>query len=162
MIRLIQPLDNKSDFKKLTDSLIEFLDNPDYLKFLSFSLVGFDKETVEGFTEKHKENGIDYIVSEKNGIFLGLLAVKRNIVQGFELFLLAVDKDNQKKGVGQSLINECVKIASKENYKCIDSFVFTDNKNMLRLLIKNDFRIIDIQNHARADGMDLVKLRRYI
>lgn len=40
--------------------------------------------------------------------------------------------------------------------------VFADNKKMLRLLIKNDKRPIDIQFHARADGMDLIKLRKYL
>jgi len=162
MIRLIQPLDNKSDFVKLTESLFKYLDNNDSFKFLSYSLIKFDKETIEQRTEKHKENGIDYIVFEQNEIFTGILAVKRNKFQGFELFLLVVDKDNQKTGVGQSLINECIKTALNENYYCIDSLVFADNKNMLRLLIKNDFRPIDIQHHARADGMDLVKLRKYI
>ena len=162
MIRLIKPLNNKSDFDKLTDTLFKYLDNKEYFKFLSYSLISFDKETIDELTKKHKENGIDYIVSETDGILEGILAVKRNIFQGFELFLLVVNKDKQKIGLGQNLINECTNIALKENYKCIDSFVFVDNKNMLRLLIKNDFRPIDMQFNSRADGMDLIKLRKYI
>jgi ribosomal protein S18 acetylase RimI-like enzyme len=162
MIRLLQPLDCKLDFDKLTNSFCRLLDNNESFKFLSYSLIKFDKETIEGFTEKHKENGIDYILYEKDGLFKGILSVKRNPFQGFELFSLIVDKDNQKEGVGQSLINECVDMALKEKYKCIDTLVFSDNKNMLRLLIKNDFRPIELQNHARADGMDLVKLRKTI
>ena len=90
------------------------------------------------------------------------MAIKRQQSQGFELFLLAVNRNNQRSGIGQSLINECINIALREKYKCIDSFVFADNKNMLRLLIKNDFRPIDMQFHSRADGMDLMKLRKYI
>ena len=162
MIQLIHPLDNKSDFDKLTDLLSKCLDYDESFKFLSYSLIKFDKKTIENLTEKHKENGIDYIVYETNNLFSGLLAYKKNKFQGFELFLLAVDKDNQKKGIGQNLINECIKIATGDNFKSIDSFVFADNKKMLRLLIKNDFRPIDIQFHARADGMDLIKLRKYI
>jgi ribosomal protein S18 acetylase RimI-like enzyme len=162
MIRLIKPLDNKSDFDKLTDSLLRFLDDLESFKFLSYSLIKFDKKTIEGLTNQHKENGIDYLVYDKETVFSGLLAIKRKQSQGFELFLLAVDKNNQKTGIGQSLINECLSIAVREKYKCVDSLVFTDNKNMLRLLIKNDFRPIDIQYHARADGMDLIKLRKYI
>jgi|WetSurMetagenome_2_1015567.scaffolds.fasta_scaffold00276_3 hypothetical protein len=45
---------------------------------------------------------------------------------------------------------------------CIDSFVFADNINMLRFLIKNEFRSVDIQCHARADGMVLIKLGKHI
>ena len=162
MIRLIQPLDSKSDFDKLTDSMLRFLDDQESFKFLSYSLIKFDKRTIEGLTNQHKENGIDYLVYDKEGVFSGLLAIKRKQSQGFELFLLAVDKNNQKTGIGQGLINECISIAVREEYKCVDSFVFADNKNMLRLLIKNGFRPIDIQYHARADGMDMIKLRKYI
>lgn len=162
MIRLIQPLENKTDFDKLTDSLYKYLDNNESLKFMSYSLIKFDKEKIEEGTQKHRENGIDYIVFENDGIFTGVSAIKRSKFEGFELLLLIVNGDNRKTGVGQSLINECIKIAVTENYKCVDSLVFADNKNMLRLLIKNDFRPINIQFHARADGMDLVKLRKYI
>lgn len=162
MIRLIQPLDSKSDFNKLTDLLFKCLDNAESFKFLSYSLIRFDKETIESLTEKHKETGINYIINESNDLFSGVLAYKKNKIQGFELFLLAIDKGSQNNGIGQNLINECIKIAIKDNYICVDSFVFADNKNMLRLLIKNDFRPIDIQYHARADGMDLIKLRKYI
>ena len=162
MMRLIKPLENKSDFDRLTDVLLKCLGDDESFKFLSYSLIKFDKETIESLTRNHKEQEIDYNVLETNNIFWGVLAYKKNRFQGFELFLLAVDKDNQKKGIGQNLINECIKIATGDNFKSIDSFVFADNKKMLRLLIKNDFRPIDIQFHARADGMDLIKLRKYI
>lgn len=163
MIRLIKPLSSKSDFDRLTDSLLRFLDDQaESFNFLSYSLIKFDRKTIEELTKQHEESGIDYLVYEKERDFLGLLVIKRNQSQGFELFLLAVNKNNRKAGIGQSLINECIRIALSENYKCVDSFVFADNKNMLRLLIKNDFLPVDIQYHARADGMDLIKLRKYI
>ncbi len=162
MIRLIKPLESKTDFDNLTDLLSRCLNNDEFFKFLSYSLIKFDKETIESLTKSHKENGIDYIIYETNNSFLGVLAFKKSKFQGFELFLLAVDKDNQKKGIGQNLINECIKIAVNDNFKSIESFVFSDNKKMLRLLIKNDFRPIDIQFHSRADGMDLIKLKKYL
>jgi ribosomal protein S18 acetylase RimI-like enzyme len=162
MIRLIQPLENKSDFNKLTEFLLKCLNNDDFFTFLSYSWIRFDKDTIENMTKNHKENGIEYIVNDTGRLFSGVLAYKANRFQGFELFLLAVDKDHQKKGVGQNLINECVNIAINDSYNAIDSFVFADNKKMLGLLIKNEFRPIDMQFHARADGMDLIKLRKYI
>lgn len=130
-------------------------------KFLSYSLIKFDRETINSLTEKHKENNIEYLVYEEENAFTGVLAIKKNNLIGFELFLLAVEQKSQHKGIGQKLINQCVQIAREEYYKCIDSFVFADNKNMLRLLIKNDYHPVDIQHHARADEMDLVKLRKY-
>ncbi|MEI6048445.1 MAG: GNAT family N-acetyltransferase [Bacteroidota bacterium] len=162
MIRLINPLDSKADFEKLTDSLWRFVNDPDSFKFLSYSLINFDKKEIEEMTLRHKENGIDYLVNDKDGVFSGLLAIKRIKSKGFELFLLVVDKSNQKSGIGQSLMTECIRIASKEKFKCVDSLVFADNKDMLRLLIKNDFIPIDIQYNARADGADIIKLRKYL
>jgi ribosomal protein S18 acetylase RimI-like enzyme len=162
MLRLIKPLESKSDFNKLTDSFLKILDNNETFKLMSYSLIKFERETIENFTRKHKENGIDYIIYEDENLFKGILSIKRNPFQGFELFSLAVDKDIRKRGVGQSLINECTKIALHENFKSIETFVFSDNKNMLRLLLKNDYRIIEIHNQARADGMDVIKLKKYL
>jgi ribosomal protein S18 acetylase RimI-like enzyme len=162
MIRLIKPLESKADFEKLTDSLWRFVNDPDSFKFLSYSLINFDKKEIEEMTLRHKEIGIDYLVDDNDGVFLGLLAIKRIKSTGFELFLLVVNKSNQKSGIGQSLLTECMRIASKEKFKCVDSLVFADNKDMLRLLIKNDFIPIDIQRNARADGSDIIKLRKYL
>ncbi len=162
MIRFIHPLDNKTDFDNLTDLLSKCLEHNEYFNFLSYSLIKFDKETIENLTKNHKENGIDYIVYETNDLFSGVLAFKKSKFTGFELFLLVVDRESQKRGIGHDLINECIKIATEDDFKSIDSFVFADNKNMLRLLIGNDFRPIDILFHARADGMDLIKLRKYL
>ncbi len=162
MIRLIHPLDNQADLNNLNDLLFECLDDDDAFKFLSYSLIRFDKATIESLTKNHKENGIDYIVYEKNDLFAGVLAYRKNRFQGFELYLLAVSGGYQKSGIGQELIDECVKVAAYDSFKSIDSFVFVDNKKMLRLLIKNDFIPVEIQSHARADGMDLLKLRRYL
>jgi ribosomal protein S18 acetylase RimI-like enzyme len=159
MIRLIEPLTNTEDFNRLTSSLSSFLNDPESFRFLSYTLVRFDKKFIEEQTKNHKEIGLEYLVNEEDGFFNGILALKRNPVQGFELFLLVVDRKAQKMGIGQNLINNCIRIAKNENYKCVDSFVFADNKNMLRLLIQNNFRPIEILHAARADGMDLVKLR---
>lgn len=162
MIRLIHPLDSKPDFDKLTELLSKCTDDADSFKFLCYSLIKPDKKTIENLTENHRKNGIEYLIYEANDLFSGILAYKKDKLQRFELYLLAVDKDNQRKGIGQSLVDECIKIAAKDNFTSIDSFVFADNKKMLRLLIKNDFRPVEIQFHARADGMDVIKLRKYL
>jgi ribosomal protein S18 acetylase RimI-like enzyme len=160
MTRLIHPLEDRSDFSKLTDLLIRCLNDEESFRFLSYSLIEFDKESIENMTTNHKENGIEYIISEVDDQFSGVLAYKKDRLHGFELYLLAVDREKRKKGIGQDLINECMKVASEESFRNVDSFVFADNKDMLRLLIKNDFRPVDIQFHARADGMDLIRMRR--
>jgi ribosomal protein S18 acetylase RimI-like enzyme len=161
MIRLLNPAECKSDFERLTTAYSRFLDDNESLKFLSYTLLKFDKKTIEEITRNHKKTGLDYLVYEKDNEIIGILAFKRNPAIGFELFVLIVDRSKQKGGIGESLINECIKIAAEEKYKCVDTLVFADNKNMLRLLIKKDFRPIEITHHSRADGMDLIRLRLY-
>jgi ribosomal protein S18 acetylase RimI-like enzyme len=162
MIRLLNPTESKSDFERLTGAYSRFLDDPESLKFLSYTLLEFDRKAIEEITRKHKENGLDYLVYELDNEIIGILAFKRNPAIGFELYVLIVDRSKQKSGIGENLINECCKIAAEGKYKCIDTLVFADNKNMLRLLIKKDFRPIEIIHHSRADGMDLIKLRTYL
>jgi ribosomal protein S18 acetylase RimI-like enzyme len=162
MIRRIQPLENIADFNKLTACFERILNEKSSFRFLSYSLIIPQKDTIEIMTKKHKENGIEYIVHEQDDLFTGIMAVKRNPFQGFELFLLAVVTTVRQKGIGQSLIEECLVMAKEEGYNCMDTFVFADNKNMLRLLIKNDYLPVGMQYHQRADGMDLLKLRKYL
>ena len=73
-----------------------------------------------------------------------------------------VAKHFQHKGIGKQLLEATKQVAIKEGYKQIDVLVFADNKTMLRLLLKCDYIIINIQHHMRADGMDIIKLRKYI
>lgn len=160
MVRKIKPLQNKSDFNKLVRAIVGFNTDEESLRFLSFTLLPLDEEDIIRFTENHEEMGIEYIVYEQDGLFTGILAYKKNKFEGFELYLLGVDSGFQKRGIGQLLITECIRIAKLEEFKCINCSVFADNKNMLRLLIKNDFRPLEIQHHARADGMDMLKLRK--
>ncbi len=156
MIRLIQPLDNKTDFSALTEFLFRNLNNDRILKYVSYSFKKFTKEEIACQTEKHRENGMDYLAYEQDNEFLGVLAYKKKQSLGFELFLLIVENTCWRKGIGQLLINECIAIATKENYPSIDSMVFEDNQTTLNLLQKNGFRQVGVQAGARTDGMSIV------
>jgi ribosomal protein S18 acetylase RimI-like enzyme len=162
MIRKIEPLKNQDEFNRLNDFLYINLSDKNIFRFLSYTLKPFDRTTIEELTKKHKDANLDYIVFEDANTFGGILCFKRDIDQGFELLLLLVDSQYRNKGIGQSLITACIEVAKKEDYKCVDSCVFVDNKNMLRLLIKNDFIAFNIIHNARADGMDLLNMRYYL
>lgn len=158
---LIEPLSKDVEFKNFTNSLYEFISFKNSLKFLSYSLKGFSKETVEELTRNHKSARIDYLVYKTKDTIKGILAYKKDF-NGFELFLLVTDPISRKKGIGEKLIKRCIKLAKDDKFKCVSTFVFADNKNMLRLLLKNDFIPVDIMHHSRADGADLVKLNYYL
>jgi|GEM_PF-1857309 ribosomal protein S18 acetylase RimI-like enzyme len=156
MVRLLYPLDNKRDFDTLTDFLFRNLNDDRVLKYVSYSLKKFTKEEIVSQTEKHRENSMDYLVYEQDNEFKGVLTYKKKHSLGFELFLLIIENAYRQKGIGQSLINECIAIATKENYPSIDSMVFEDNKPMLNLLQKNGFRQVGVQNSSRTDGTSIV------
>jgi ribosomal protein S18 acetylase RimI-like enzyme len=162
MIRSIFHTDNRKDFDKLTECIYQILDDERTFKYLSYSMVRSDRNTIEEITKNHKKAGLEYIICEEAEVFAGVSAVKKNTEQGFELFLLAVRPEYRCSGLGQNLIDASVENALSGNFRSVDTFVFSDNKNMLRLLMKNDFMVIDISHHMRADGMDLLKLRRYL
>ena len=162
MIRLINPRDNKADFDSVKNLLNRCLINSDSLKFLSTSLIPFDENDIGNILEEQISEGVEFLVHETNNTFSDLLLYKCSKWQGFELFLLAVDSQYQKQGIGQRLTAECLDIALNHQYQAVDAMVYSDNKKMLSLLINQDFRPIDMQFHSRADGMDMVKLRKYI
>lgn len=162
MIKLIDPQVSKSDLDKLHDLLNICLSCSESFKFLTTSLVEFDTTDIEGILEEQMNNGVEFLVYENGDHFDGLLLCKSSKWEGFELFLLVVNSHSQNKGIGQQLISQCIDMAENTCYQSVDASVYSDNKRMLRLLIKNDFRPIDIKFHVRADGMDMIKLRRYI
>ena len=79
-----------------------------------------------------------------------------------ELLGLTVMKDSQNRGIGRALVEHCVEFARKKGHKAIDVHVYADNKRMLRLVIGQDFIPVEIKYRARADGGDMVRLKRYL
>ena len=65
-------------------------------------------------------------------------------------------------GIGELLIECALDVARSKGFKAVDVAVFADNKRMLRLVLKLDFIPIRMQHHMRADGADVVYLKRYL
>lgn len=161
MIRKLEPVEDSPDYDKLSKAFDNFMSDPESMKFLSFSLKNFEAGAIKEITDKNKLLGLEYYVYEAYGIIEGIMAVKKDNMNGFELFILTVSREKHNKGIGQALITKCLDMASLDGYNCITTHVFADNKKMLRLLLKNDFLPIHVFNHSRADGAGLVQLRYY-
>lgn len=161
MIRKLEPLENTPDFEKLNAAFLGFMSDTESLRFLSFSLKNFEINAIEEITNKNKAFGIEYYVYEDYDIIEGIMALKKDIMVGIELYMLIVSREKHNKGIGQTMITKCIDIAVKEGYKSVNTYVFADNKRMLRLVIKNDFIPVNVFNHSRADGVGLVQLRHY-
>ncbi len=163
MIRKYIPAKDESDFNDLKSSYLQMVNDPDTLNYLSYTLKPFDEQTVITWLRTHLENDIEYhVASNSDGEITGISILKINVVYGFELLGLVVHSSQRQKGIGRNLVENAVSIARLQGFKSIDVSVFADNKPMLLLLIDLDFIPIHITAHARADGMDVVQLKKYI
>ena len=88
------------------------------------------------------------------------MVIRYNTVETFEILTVVVDGKSRSKGVGNMLISKALSIAEEKNFKAVDVAVFADNKKMLSLAIKNDFKPVKIENRKRFDGEDIVYLKR--
>jgi ribosomal protein S18 acetylase RimI-like enzyme len=163
VIRKYLPTINESDFNQLKSSYLQMVNDPDTLRYLSYTLKPFDEQTVITWLRTHLENDIEYhVASNSDGQIVGISILKFNVVYGFELLGLVVHHSQRQKGLGRNLVEYLVSIARQQGFSSIEVSVFADNKPMLLLLIDLDFIPVRITAHARADGMDVVHLKKYI
>ena len=75
---------------------------------------------------------------------------------------MGVQPEFKRKGIGSSLIKHAIDLASDQNFQAVDAGLFTDNINMMRILLSFNFMPIRLNHHARADGMDLLYMKKYL
>lgn len=153
---------NSTDADKETfiKAYIDIFNSPDNLKYLSFTGILFTQEMITSWLNRLNEKSeIRYRIAVYENRIVGISVIKENSLTGFELLGLAVHPEFKRKGIGTKLLNDCIECS--DEFKSIDAIVFTDNKPMLLLLIKNDFEPITMKNEFRYDGTNTLLLRRY-
>lgn len=150
-------------FSRLENAYLELFNEKESLRFLSPSDIPFDSNTISAFLKNAPSEEVEYYVaiSPDDGI-IGLSAFKNDSIKGFDIIGAVVQENYRLKGIGKQLIYKGIDVAKKKGFKAVDISVFADNKVMLILLIKMDFKPIEIENHARFDGEDLIHLKRYL
>ncbi len=144
---------NKSDhFSKLTNAYLKLFNNKENLRFLSFTNIPFDTNTITSFLKNTSVEDVEYYVaiSHKNDV-IGISAFESDLIKGFNIIEVVVDSSYREYGIGSSLINKGIELAEKKGFKVIDINVFADNTPMLILLLKMDFKIVRIENQMRSD-----------
>ena len=156
------PAKDTNHFAKLKSAYNEIFNTPEIRRYLSFTMLPFDQQTIDQWFKTHLKSGIRYFVNEEQGIINGILIVKADRTVGFELFAIGVRSDNRGTGIGRRLVEIGIELARKESFRAVDVMVFCDNKPMLKLLIDLDFIPVRIDYHIRADGTDVLHLKKYI
>jgi ribosomal protein S18 acetylase RimI-like enzyme len=157
------PNQSPENFKTLINAYLKLFNNKNNLRFLSLSNKPFDSNTIATFLKNSPAEEVEYYVafsSDKD--IIGIAAFENDLIKGLNIIGIVVDVKHRNKGLGKAFINKGMEIAHKKGFKAIDISVFADNKSMLILLLKLDFKPIRIESHTRFDGEDLVHLKRYL
>jgi ribosomal protein S18 acetylase RimI-like enzyme len=148
---------------KLKAAYLELFNAPETHKYVSLTLKLFDEQTVTMWFKTHRESGTNYYAAlDPQEEIIGLGVTKADPVVGFELLGLVVRPDCRGQGVGRKLADYMVGVAQQAGFRAVNVAVFADNKPMLRLMIDLDFMPVRMMPRARADGADLVYLKRYL
>lgn len=160
-IRELIPEDRIEDKKMLLPVFLQIWNASENLKFLSPTLIPFAPELVQIWLENHKAQGGRYFgaLDEKNNI-LGVMVVKENPIEGFEIYGLGVLPEKKGNGVGRILLEHASVTAENRGFKAISTLVFADNTAMLCLLLKSGYVPVAMEYHKRSDGADAVRLMK--
>ena len=162
-VREFIPEDKAEDRKALLPVFLKIWNAPENLKFLSQTLMPFAPELVQAWLENHKGQGGRYFCAlDEQSNILGVMVVKENSVEGFEIYGLGVLPENKGNGIGRKLVEHAAVTAEDRGFKDINALVFADNTAMLCLLLTSDYIPVGMEYHKRSDGVDAVCLRKLI
>ena len=162
IIELI-PQNSEKDYNAILPAFLSIWNDPENNKYLSLTLQQFSKESASYWFKNHLDLGGRYFAAvDDSNTILGLSVVKINQVETFEIFGLAVRPEYKAKGIGGSLIKNSVDFAAGLGFRAIDVSVYTDNIVMMRLLLSFHFIPVRLNYHSRADGVDIVVMKKYL
>jgi GNAT superfamily N-acetyltransferase len=162
MIKELIPQENANESNLLKTFLTQTYTIPDVQRYITYTLRPFSEKVIDKWLATHLDENVHYYVFLKDGVIAGLALGEENEEDGYELVGLMVLPDYQGTGIGRALIDHVIQVAKSANWTSILVRVFADNKRMLKLVIDEGFVPIQIDYHKRADGADVVQLKKYL
>lgn len=162
-IRELKPATDESELEQLLEAYMVIFNHPENLVYLSLTQIPFGEEETRRWLIRSQDQGRRYfaVVSEDDSI-LAISVVKADPRVGFEISKLAVKPEVKYQGFGRLLIDCALSTAAGEGYQAVDASVFADNDATLRLTLGSGFTPVRMTHHLRADGGDIVHLRKYL
>ena len=162
-VREFVPEDNSDEKTALLPVFLEIWNAPENLKYLSQTSIPVAPELVQVWLENHKQQGGRYFcaLGEQNSI-LGVMIVKENPIEGFEIYGLGVLPEEKGQGIGRMLVEHAAFAAEDRGFRDINTLVFADNTAMLCLLLTSGYKPVSMEHHKRSDGTDTVRLKKHI
>jgi ribosomal-protein-alanine N-acetyltransferase len=103
-----------------------------------------------------------FIIAEQNHKIIGFLIGIKLQTNKTKILMLSVDPKYQRQKIGKNLLNEFLKVTTKEKIKIIELEVRTDNKKAIKFYEKNGFKIIEKINKFYQDGKNAYTMRLYL
>ena len=155
------PETNAEDMNQLLPAFLAIWNDPQNLKYLSLTLRPFEEETVRSWFSCHISSGGRYFCAvDRDRNIVGISVKRLDPINGFEIMGVGVLPSAKRQGIGKMLINNLLEIARTDGFHSIEVNVFADNPIMLRLLLGLGFIPTRMEYGKRADGADLVFLRK--
>ncbi len=162
-IEELNPEQNPDDMERLAPAFLAIWNDPGNLKYLSFTGLPFEAAQVRGWLGRHRAAGVRYLCAVERGAgIIGILAVRANATEGFELMALGVAPARQHKGVGKRLARSGIETARATGFRAVDAQVYAGNADMLRMLLGLGFVPVRMEHHRGPAGEDLVHLKLYL
>lgn len=162
MIKELVPQRNPDEATALKSFLKAAYNEPRVQRYVTYTLQPFSDERIDSWLSTHLDDHVRYYALFKDGAIGGLALGQECDEYGYELVGLMVLPEYQGAGIGRELVRHVINVAQKGHWASILVRVFADNKRMLKLVIDEDFVPIRIEYHKRADGVDVVHLKKYL
>jgi ribosomal protein S18 acetylase RimI-like enzyme len=157
------PQNNEEDYDKFVPAFLSIWNDPENKKYFSASLRPFSKANESILFKNHLDRGCRYYAAvDMHGEILAISEIKIDHFDCYSIHTLGVRPDAKHQGIGSSMVEHAIELARKLDYKAVDALVFTDNFAILRILLSFEFVPVNMHYHIRADGIDLMTMRKYL
>jgi ribosomal protein S18 acetylase RimI-like enzyme len=161
-IRELIPETRSEDLEALVPVYLSIWNHSENKRFLSFTGQPFEEAQIREWFGQHIAAGVRYFAAvDPAGQLVGVLVVRVNRIEGFELSGLGVIPEEKRRGVATQLVRHGLAVASEQGYRCVDGQVYATNVPMLCLLLNEGFVPARMEHHRGPGGEDLVHLKKY-
>ena len=144
----------------LTIRQFQPIDTFKVIKLASITLTEQYNPTLFSFFYETYPQG--FIVAEQNHKIIGFLIGIKLKTNKTKILMISVEPRYQRQKIGESLLNEFIKITTKENIEVAELEVRTDNKKAIKFYEKNGFKIIQKIDKFYQNDENAYTMRLYL
>jgi ribosomal protein S18 acetylase RimI-like enzyme len=160
-IRDVDPAAGRAGFEQFLAAYLELFNDLRSVRQTRLTLRPYQEDAVRAWLKRVDAETHRLLTAfDVDGRIVGMQVVALDADDGFELQRIAVRPDLRRRGIARALVGHAVGLAAELGYRAADTQVFVDNAPMLKLLVHSGFVPVDMLFNARADGCDMLWLRR--